>query len=214
MSRDVRPSDMIASYAIFIAQTVARDFVSIARPQLGDISTLIVSGGGASNPYLVDRLQAELLRYGEYAVMSSNDFNIPPTALGALSTAIVGALRFAGKPNIETALTGNIVSAGAVALPSVRADAMRHEMSLDDLKSRIDQFRNHGFDHFNAAVSTSEKPGDTQRLKSVDPSAERTDATAPALADAPSGQVSAIVKPASVFIDLSALDDATTDSDH
>jgi hypothetical protein len=217
---------MITSVSIFIAQAIARDFVNIARPQLGDISTLVVSGGGANNAFIASRLQTELSRHGDYSIMSSSDFNIPHEALGAISTAIIGALRNAELPNVETLGTGNAVKAGTITLPSARAQDMNRRMTSDDLASRIRQFRDHGFDHFNIEpknepakqANEAQQPAalahETQRLdiagalpvsrRAIDSGQGKPVATQP-----PVGATN-VAKPDSVMIDLSSLNDEST----
>ena len=220
VSRDVRPSDMITSMSIFIAQAVARDFVNIARPQLGDISTLVVSGG-ANNAYIAARLQTELSPLGDLSTMSSADFNIPHEALGAISTAIVGALRYAELPNVVTLGAGNVVRAGTLTLPSERAQELNRTMTSDDLASRIRQFRDHGFDHFNieSAGKPSAPDASTPQPKALAHETQRLDIADLPLSrratDAGLGKQNASQrpdgatqpKPDSVMIDLSSLDD-------
>src|SRR3989442_2815359 len=77
---------------------------------------LIVAGGGARNPTLVNALRAAV---APTPVRTSDELGIPVTAREAVAFAILGAYRMQGKPNILPRATGasRAVSGGAIHQP-------------------------------------------------------------------------------------------------
>lgn len=88
-----RPStpDLVATLAELTAATVA-DALAEARP-----AELLVSGGGARNPVLLDRLAARAAEHG-IRTRSSEDAGIDPDAKESIMFALLGWLSWHGVP--------------------------------------------------------------------------------------------------------------------
>ena len=107
--------DGVATAVALTARTVA-DALRRETPRDVRWRELLVAGGGAANPALMDALRAAL---APLPVRTTDDAGVPAAAREALGFAILGAYRMAGRPNILPRCTGasRAVSAGAVHAP-------------------------------------------------------------------------------------------------
>jgi anhydro-N-acetylmuramic acid kinase len=99
-----------------IATATALTVESIARAlDGGPWRELIVAGGGARNPTLIERLGTRT----KLLVRRSDELGIPAEAREAVAFAILGAYRLRGEPNTLPRCTGasRAVSAGAIHRP-------------------------------------------------------------------------------------------------
>jgi anhydro-N-acetylmuramic acid kinase len=99
-----------------IATATALTVESVARAlDGGPWRELIVAGGGARNPTLVDRLRART----RLPVRLTDELGIPSEAREAVAFAVLGAYRLRGEPNTLPKCTGarRAVSAGAIHRP-------------------------------------------------------------------------------------------------
>jgi len=107
--------DALATAIALTARTVA-DGLKRETPGGTTWRELIVAGGGARNPTLVNALRAAV---APTPVRTSDELGIPVTAREAVAFAILGAYRMQGKPNILPRATGasRAVSGGAIHQP-------------------------------------------------------------------------------------------------
>jgi len=107
--------DALATAIALTARTVA-DGLKRETPGGTTWRELILAGGGARNPTLVNALRAAV---APTPVRTSDELGIPVTAREAVAFAILGAYRMQGKPNILPRATGasRAVSGGAIHQP-------------------------------------------------------------------------------------------------
>ncbi len=96
LRRDVSPADLVASAIEGVATLVA----SVAAPEADE---LILAGGGARNPVLVERIAA-LSPFD--SVITTDELGIPCEAREAAGFAVLGALSQDGVPITLTRITG------------------------------------------------------------------------------------------------------------
>lgn len=99
----VTPEDLVATVTALTARTVAD-----ACRVLG-VEEVIVSGGGAENPFLLERLSAEL---ADATVHPIDDLGVPAAFKEAYFIALIGFLTING-------LTGNVPSATGAERPAI-----------------------------------------------------------------------------------------------
>jgi anhydro-N-acetylmuramic acid kinase len=108
--------DMGGSLDDAIATATALTVECIARALAGGPwRELIVAGGGARNPTLIERLRART----KLPIRFTDELGIPAEAREAVAFAILGAYRLRGEPNTLPRCTGarRAVSAGAIHRP-------------------------------------------------------------------------------------------------
>ncbi len=107
--------DVIATASELTVQTVVRSYRDFIFPK-GPVDQVIVGGGGAKNPYFMERLRQEL---GRSKVLIHEDLGIPGQAKEALAFAILGDALLMGKYNNVPSATGarKPVVMGKIALP-------------------------------------------------------------------------------------------------
>lgn len=101
---ELAAADVQATLATFTAEVVARSVAS----EMAEISEMIVCGGGALNPDLMNRIQTALrpLLGRAVPVVASSRYGIAPEHVEALAFAWLGLRRLADRPGSLSAVTG------------------------------------------------------------------------------------------------------------
>ncbi len=102
IARGLSPEDTVATATFFTAAAVAEGVYRFAEPR-GEVSRVIVSGGGVHNHTLMRFLRAEL---ADMEVASSAEFGVDPDAKEAIAFAILAAETVAGRPSNLPSATG------------------------------------------------------------------------------------------------------------
>ncbi len=97
-ARGVRPDDLMASAAEFVAATVADSLERFVRP----LQRLLVAGGGVRNPTLI----AALARRVPCPLATTAEAGVDPKAREALVFAVLGARCALGIPSTHPGATG------------------------------------------------------------------------------------------------------------
>ena len=95
-------ADLLATLTEFSARAVALAFARHIQV-VPEVDEIVVAGGGASNPALMDRLSALL---SPRRVRRSEEFGVPSTAREAMAFAILADLALRGEPGSTPAITG------------------------------------------------------------------------------------------------------------
>ncbi len=103
------PYDVVATLTAFTAITVADAIRRFVLSTLGRVDELIVSGGGANNPVLMEFLRDQL---SGVAVLRSNEFGLDVDAKEAIAFAVLAHCTVLG-------LTGNVPSATGARFPVI-----------------------------------------------------------------------------------------------
>ena len=96
---DTNPNDLLATATELTAITIAKQIKSIEKSQ----EPVWIVGGGAYNPFLIDRIQANLQNH---KVASSQQKNINPSAVEAMLCAWLADQRINNKPINLVQVTG------------------------------------------------------------------------------------------------------------
>lgn len=99
---DLPTDDLVATATAFAAGAVARNITRYVTPRHA-IDELIVSGGGAHNPVLMDRLARAV---APIRVRRIDEFGIPGDAKEALAFALLGHASLMGRPGALPRVTG------------------------------------------------------------------------------------------------------------
>ncbi len=100
--RDQSFDDLMATVTSTVAYSIVRAFNRFVKPRY-DVSRIIVSGGGANNPTLMERLRQG---FGDLVVRTSDDYGIPGDAREAIAFAILGNETICGTPSNVPQATG------------------------------------------------------------------------------------------------------------
>jgi anhydro-N-acetylmuramic acid kinase len=100
--RGVKPSNMLRTATEFIAIAVAETCRRFLLPR-GKLDDVILSGGGAQNAVLVERLRHE---FGGVPVRMLDEFGVPAKAKQALVYAVLGREAVLGRPGNLPSATG------------------------------------------------------------------------------------------------------------
>lgn len=92
-------ADLLATLTELTAQTIAIEIKKLAK----DIETVWIVGGGALNPYLISRIQAQLTNH---RVASSGDIGIDPNAIEAMLCAWLAKQRLSNTEVNLSSVTG------------------------------------------------------------------------------------------------------------
>lgn len=111
----VSPEEFIATFTEFTAQSIFDQYVRFAQPE-SRWDELIVSGGGARNQFLMERLK---FHFKNVDVKSSSDYNIPTDAKEAILFALLANEAICGNPANIPHVTGANKKAvlGKICLP-------------------------------------------------------------------------------------------------
>lgn len=91
-TENISPNDLIATLSMFTANSIAR-FIS---DHFGNkVQKIMLSGGGARNPFVVNELKKQL---APAAISDTNDLNINPDAKEAILFALLGNEALCGEP--------------------------------------------------------------------------------------------------------------------
>ncbi|MGH9434715.1 MAG: anhydro-N-acetylmuramic acid kinase [Terriglobia bacterium] len=102
LGRRARPQDLLATATELTARSVAQAITRFVFPR-GVFQRLIVSGGGAHNRFLLERLRALL---PGLALRKSDDFGLPVDAKEAMAFALLADRTLRGLPGNLPAVTG------------------------------------------------------------------------------------------------------------
>lgn len=113
--REIRPADLLYTVTYFTADSVADALRRFVLPK-HKISQLIVSGGGARNPLLMEQLQTLLRiptpRFRPIEVLPSSHFHVPEEAKEAMAFALMAHETWHHRPS-------NLPSATGAARPAI-----------------------------------------------------------------------------------------------
>ena len=98
----VKPRDLIATITALTARSIADAIRHFILP-VGPVAQVVVTGGGANNPTLLEMLKSEL---EEVAVIRAEDLNVSGEALEAIAFAILGYEFLCGRPGNMPSVTG------------------------------------------------------------------------------------------------------------
>jgi len=101
--RDLSPDDLVATATAFTAETIAaayRDFIYPAAK----IDDVVVGGGGALNPFLMDQVRARLP--AGVTLLTTADLGVPELAREAMAFAVLGHEALMGRPGNLPEVTG------------------------------------------------------------------------------------------------------------
>ncbi|HEY3321514.1 MAG TPA: anhydro-N-acetylmuramic acid kinase [Planctomycetota bacterium] len=98
----IMPRDIVATATLFTALTIAESLKKFVMPR-GKIDELIVSGGGALNPVLMDHLRREL---PDVRIAISDDYGVPLKAKESIAFAILARESALGRPCSLPSVTG------------------------------------------------------------------------------------------------------------
>ena len=102
-TRGLAPDDLVATATAFTAETIAaayRDFIYPATK----IDEVVVGGGGALNPFLMDQLRARLP--AGVSLLTTADLGVPELAREAMAFAVLGHESLMGRPGNLPEVTG------------------------------------------------------------------------------------------------------------
>ncbi len=99
-SRNLSPEDTMATLTALTAETIAAAYRDFGPPRVDE---LVVSGGGAHNPALLDRLRAAL---PDACIRLYDDFGLPGEAKEAVLFALLGYEALHGRPANLPSCTG------------------------------------------------------------------------------------------------------------
>lgn len=100
-SRGLRREDIVATATAFTAESIAYNYRRFVYPRCR-IDEVVLGGGGAKNPTLVNLLRERL----DLPVLFHEDFGIPSEAKEAIAFAILGNQIMEGKPGNVPSATG------------------------------------------------------------------------------------------------------------
>src|SRR5690606_29459748 len=100
--RDHALEDLVATVTAAVAYSVVRAFNRFVKPQY-NVSRLILSGGGARNKTLVERIRQGL---PDIKVRLSDEYGMPAEAREAMAFAMLGNETICGTPNNVPHATG------------------------------------------------------------------------------------------------------------
>lgn len=100
--RDHSFEDLMATVTSAVAYSIARAFNRFVKPRY-EVSRLIVSGGGAKNRTLMERLRQG---FSDITVRTSDDYHIPSDAREAIAFAILGNETICNTPSNVPQATG------------------------------------------------------------------------------------------------------------
>lgn len=86
--RRSRKQDIVATATALTARSVANAIRRFVAPHRGDYKELVVSGGGAKNPSLLNMMGAEVQRFG-IKLRLSDEFGLPTEAKEAVAFALL-----------------------------------------------------------------------------------------------------------------------------
>lgn len=98
----IMPRDIVATATRFTVLTIAESLKKFVLPK-GPIDELIVSGGGALNPVLMEQLTAEL---GGIKMVNSDQYGLPIKAKESMAFAILARETALGRPGNLPSVTG------------------------------------------------------------------------------------------------------------
>lgn len=102
-SRGQSFEDVLATATAFTAESIARSYRDFILPGT-PIARVLVAGGGALNPTLLDMLRARLP--GGIAVETTSSHGVPDQAREAMAFALLGHESLMGRPSNLPAVTG------------------------------------------------------------------------------------------------------------
>ena len=91
-TRHMRNADLMATLVSFIASSISRSYARFLHPYPGEV---YLSGGGVSNPALVDAIRSAL---APATVSTTIQLGIPPETKEALAFAVLGYETVRGRP--------------------------------------------------------------------------------------------------------------------
>jgi anhydro-N-acetylmuramic acid kinase len=101
--KDENPAeDILATVTAAVAFSVTRAYTRFVKPH-HEVARVILTGGGAHNKTLVNRLRESL---PETAVRTSDHYGLPPAALDAMRAALLGNETLLGRPGNVPHATG------------------------------------------------------------------------------------------------------------
>jgi anhydro-N-acetylmuramic acid kinase len=98
----IMPRDIIATATRFTAITISQSLKTFVLPK-GPIDELIVAGGGALNPVLMEQLTAEM---GQTKVTTSDQYDLPIKSKESIAFAILARETALGRPGNLPSVTG------------------------------------------------------------------------------------------------------------
>ena len=101
-SLGLNKTDLVASMTAFTAQAIATSYRKFVYP-LGPVDEVVMTGGGAYNPVLVEMVEEQL---SPRKVSRHDDYGIPAAIREAVTFAIATARNFSGLPTSPTQVTG------------------------------------------------------------------------------------------------------------
>lgn len=107
--RDLSPYDIVATLTAFTAESIADAIKRFVFPKIERVDELIVSGGGANNPALMEMLRERLPKI---TIRRSDEFGVDANAKEAIAFAILAHRTILG-------LTGNLPSATGAEFPVI-----------------------------------------------------------------------------------------------
>lgn len=102
IGRSVKPTDILRTATAFTAITLADAYKRFLEPK-GKIDEIVISGGGALNAVLMERMSKE---FGGAPIKRSDDFGIPMKAKEAVAFAILARETVRGRPSNLPSATG------------------------------------------------------------------------------------------------------------
>jgi len=100
-----KPNDLIRTATAFTAFSIVHSLATFAPAKM-KIHQLIVSGGGANNPFLIEMLKGALSVAPKIEVLPSSNFGVPADAKEALAFAILAYETFHQRPSNLPSATG------------------------------------------------------------------------------------------------------------
>jgi anhydro-N-acetylmuramic acid kinase len=98
----IMPRDIVATATKFTALTIADSIKKFLAPK-GKIDELIVSGGGALNPVLMQHLAGEL---PDLRITTSDEYDLPLKSKESIAFAILARETILGRPSNLPSATG------------------------------------------------------------------------------------------------------------
>jgi anhydro-N-acetylmuramic acid kinase len=100
--KSVRPEDVLHTVTVLTAVTIAQAVRRFVAPRM-HLDDLIVSGGGAHNPLVMERLRAG---FTGVAILHSSELGVPEDAKEAFAFAVLAYETFHSRPSNLAAATG------------------------------------------------------------------------------------------------------------
>ncbi len=94
--------DILATVTAAVAENIVRSYMRFISPQYR-ISRIIISGGGALNPFLMQRIQSGL---PDVVVRTSDQYGLPLSGCDGMAAAILGNETLCGTPANTPKATG------------------------------------------------------------------------------------------------------------